>query len=208
LEDYAKMTIKAVLFDIGGVLYHSVGVGPRRKWEQRLGLSKGQLAEIVFTNPVAWRATVGQATPDEVWQEVGKHLPLSAENLAALRVDFWRDGEWDLDLLGFIRAIKSKTKTGTVSDAWLDARQNVKPYINANIFDVIVFSAEEGIKKPDPEIYQRTLSRLSVEPDEAIFVDDRLANVAGARQIGMQAIHHVETQNTIAEILHLLQTQS
>jgi len=208
LEEYAKMTIKAVLFDIGGVLYHSVGLRPRRKWEQRLGLSKGQLAEIVFTNPVARRATVGQATPDEVWQEVGKHLSLSADNLTALRADFWRDGEWDLELLGFIRAIKSKTKTGTVSDAWLDARENVKPYINANIFDVIVFSAEEGIKKPDPEIYRRTLARLGVEPDEAIFVDDRFANVAGARQIEMQAIHHVETQPTIEEILYFIQTQS
>ena len=202
------MTIKALLFDIGGVLYRSMDKGLRRKWERRLELSEGQLAEIVFTNPIAQLATVGQATPDEVWQEVGKILSLSPENLATLRADFWYDGEWDTELLDFIRSIKPKYKTGTISDTWLDARQNVKQYVNYEIFDVIVFSAEEGVKKPDPEIYRRTLARLGVDPQEGIFVDDWLPNIVGAQQIGMQAIHHVETQRTIEEIRHLLQPHS
>jgi putative hydrolase of the HAD superfamily len=112
-----------------------------------------------------------------------------------------------MELLGFIRSLKPNYRTGIVSDAWLDARQNVKQYINNELFDVIVFSAEEGVKKPDPEIYRRALARLGVDPQEAIFVDDRLTNIAGAQQIGMQAIHHVETQYTFEVILHFLQTQ-
>jgi putative hydrolase of the HAD superfamily len=202
------MMIKALLFDIGGVLFHSLKGGPRRRWERHLGLAQGQLAEIVFTNPLALRATIGQATPDDVWQAVGNHFSLSLEDLSALRFDFWRDGEWDMELLGFIRSLKPDYKTGIVSDAWLDARQNVKQYINNELFDVIVFSAEEGVKKPDPEIYQRALSRLGVNPQEAAFVDDRLPNILGARQLGMHAIQHVETGRTIKEILQLLQTQS
>lgn len=202
------MSIKAVLFDIGGVLYRSVDAGPRRKWERRLGLSKSQLVEIIFTNPIAQRATIGQATPDEVWQEVGSLLSLSPEELTALRADFWNDGEWDMELLNFIQDLRSKYKTGTISDAWLDARQNVHHYVNREIFDVIVFSAEEGVMKPDPEIYRRALTRLGVSSQEAIFVDDRVSNIIGARQIGMQTILHVDTSHTIEEILHFLQTQS
>lgn len=95
-------------------------------------------------------------------------------------------------------------QTSTISDAWLDARQNNKQNINYNIFDVIVFSAEEGVKKPDPEIYRRTLARLGVEQKEAIFLDDRLPNIAGERRIGMHAIQHAETGHTIEEILNLL----
>jgi HAD superfamily hydrolase (TIGR01549 family) len=203
----AQMMIKALLFDIGGVLFHSLKGGPRHKWEQQLGLAQGQLAEIVFTHPLALRATIGQATPDEVWQAIGEYFSLSTKDLAILRVDFWNDGEWDIELLDFVRSIKPKIRTGTISDAWLDARQNVKPYVNYKIFDVIVFSAEEGLMKPDPAIYHRTLSRLSVDPHEAVFVDDRLTNIAGAQQLGMHAIHHVETQHTIKEILNCLQTQ-
>ena len=62
------MTIKALLFDIGGVLYRCVDASHQRKWELCLGLPKGQLAELVFTNPVAQLETVVQATPEEVWQ--------------------------------------------------------------------------------------------------------------------------------------------
>jgi len=80
---------------------------------------------------------------------------------------------------------------------WLEEHPNVKQNITYNIFDVIVFSAEKGVKKPDSEIYRRTLTRLGVNPQEAIFVDDRLPNITGARRIRMQAIHHVETQHTI-----------
>lgn len=201
------MKIKALLFDIGGVLYRSLRDGPRRKWERQLGLSQGQLADIVFTHPLAMRATIGQATPDEVWQAIGKYFSLSTKDLATLRVDFWNDGEWDTELLDFIRSIKPRIKTGTISDAWLDARQNVNKYVNSELFDVMVFSAEEGVMKPGPEIYHRSLSRLAVDPNEAVFVDDRLPNIAGAQQLGMHAVHHAETQHTIREILNCLQTQ-
>jgi FMN phosphatase YigB (HAD superfamily) len=78
------MSIKAVLFDIGGVLYKSMDAGPRHRWERRLGLSGGQLAEIVFTNPVALRATIGEATPEGVWREVGQRFSLSTDGLAIL----------------------------------------------------------------------------------------------------------------------------
>ena len=202
------MIIKALLFDIGGVLYRSQKSGPRRVWERQLGLSQGQLAEVVFTHPLALRANIGQATPDEVWQAIAKYFSLSTEDLTTLRVDFWNDGEWDTELLDFIHSIKPRIKTGTISDAWLDARQNVEPYINSKLFDVMVFSAEEGIMKPDPEIYHRTLSRLAVDPHEAVFIDDRLPNILGAQRLGMHAIQHAETGHTIKEILRLLQTQS
>ena len=202
------MIIKALLFDIGGVLYRSPQGGPRRKWERHLGLSQGQLAEIVFTHPLARRATIGQAAPNDVWQAVGKSFCLSTKDLATLRVDFWNDGEWDTELLDFIRSIKPRIKTGTISDAWLDARKNVKKYVNSEIFDVIVFSAEEGVKKPDPEIYYRTLSRLDVNPREAALVDDRLPNILGAQQLGMHPIQHAETALTIKDIMRLLQIES
>jgi epoxide hydrolase-like predicted phosphatase len=202
------MNIKALLFDIGGVLYRSQDAPMRQKWERRLGLPKGRLAEIVFTNPVAERATLGQATPDEVWQEVGRRFSLSYKQLTAIRDDFWKDGEWDVALLDFIRTVKPNYKTGTISDAWHDARHNVKGYVNSELFDVIIFSAEEGVKKPDPEIFQRALVRLGVRPKEAIFIDDRLTNNTGARQVGMLAIHHKETERTIEEIHRFIQALS
>jgi len=132
---------------------------------------------------------------------------LPPDELDALRLDVWEGGVWDTELLGFIRSLRPQYKTGTISDAWSGAREAVEKHVNSDIFDVSVFSAEEGLRKPGPGIYERALSRLGVTPQEAIFVDDRLKNVRGARQVGMHAVHFTDSLRTRQEIKHLIQTR-
>ena len=193
----------AVLFDIGGVLYIQ-NTSAYRKWEVCLGLPEGRLSEIVYGNPVAQRATVGEATETEVWHHVEQRLGLTSDQLDALRHDVWEGGAWNTELLDFIRSLRPQYKTATISDAWPGAREGVKEYVNSDLFDVIVFSAEEGLSKPEPEIYRRALSRLDVVPQDAIYVDDRLKNVQGARQVGMHALHFADSVGVRQEIERLL----
>jgi putative hydrolase of the HAD superfamily len=55
--------------------------------------------------------------------------------------------------------------------------------------DLIVLSAEEGTRKPDPRIYQAALARLGIEAGRAVFVGDRIGDdVVGPRAVGMRAI--------------------
>ena len=58
-------------------------------------------------------------------------------------------------------------------------------------FDVVVVSCEVGVAKPDPAMYQMCLTRLGVEPCQALFVDDRIENVEGAAKLGLQTFHFV-----------------
>jgi epoxide hydrolase-like predicted phosphatase len=199
------MAIRAVIFDLGGVLFRIHDPTTHRQWEARLGLGEGQLAEIIFTNPVAQRATVGDATAEETWEEVRQRLSLRADELKALRAEFWKGGAWDRKLLAWIRSLRADYKTGLVSDAWPDTREEVKAYVNSTVFDVIVISAEERVRKPDPEIYQRALARLGVAPEEAVFVDDRLLNVEGARRVGMHVVHFTDPLEAREELQRLLQ---
>jgi epoxide hydrolase-like predicted phosphatase len=194
------LTIRAVIFDIGGVLYRTEDTTLYRQWEIRLGLSDGELTETVFTHPVAQEALVGRATTEDLWRAVGSQLRLSPDELDALKEDFWAAGEWDDELLAFARSLRPRVKTGIISDAWPDARQVVRAYVNERAFDVCVFSAEEGVRKPDPEIYRRALRRLDVLPQEAVFVDDRLPNVSGARRMGMHGILFVSSDQVCKAI--------
>jgi putative hydrolase of the HAD superfamily len=92
---------------------------------------------------------------------------------------------------------------GVLSDAWLGTRDRVQEWVNYDLFDVIMFSAEEGVRKPDPEMYQRMLSRLGVNAKEAIFIDDRADNIDGARAVGMYGIHYtpdIDIKMAIEEI--------
>jgi putative hydrolase of the HAD superfamily len=70
------------------------------------------------------------------------------------------------------------------------------------IFELVVDSGFEGVRKPDPEIYRRTVERLGdgVAAENCLFVDDVEVNVAAARELGMRAIHFRDNDQAIGEI--------
>jgi epoxide hydrolase-like predicted phosphatase len=196
--------IRAVYFDMGGVLLRSESEAGRRKWEHRLGLAEGELARVVFENRASDLAIVGQADAEAVWAEAGRELALDSPTLAELRADFFAGDAFDVDLLAFIRALRPKYKTGLISNAWPDVRVSTQLHLNATVFDLLLFSGEEGVAKPDPEIYHRALARLGVTPAAAVFVDDVLVNVEAARAVGMAGIQFRNPAQVRAELEALI----
>jgi putative hydrolase of the HAD superfamily len=77
------------------------------------------------------------------------------------------------------------------------------------IFELVVDSGFEGVRKPDPEIYERTVSRLGgdIGTADCLFVDDVEVNVATARELGMTAIQFRANDQAIAEIRAVLAEQ-
>ncbi len=108
-------------------------------------------------------------------------------------------------LMEFIRGLRSRVRVGMITNAWPGIRRYlVDEFKIADAFDPLIVSAETGIAKPDPRIYQLALERLGVEPAEAVFVDDFEDNAAGARWVGMQAVHFTSTPQAIAALRALL----
>ncbi len=68
------------------------------------------------------------------------------------------------------------------------------------LVDLMVFDDEESVSKPDERIYQLTLTRLNMQPNETIFVDDNAENVEAARRVGMHAVHFKDARQAIREI--------
>jgi epoxide hydrolase-like predicted phosphatase len=185
--------IKGVIFDVGGVLLRTHDQSGRRKWEARLGLEPGGLAYLVFDSQLGRQAQLGQATLGEVWTWVGAHLDLNSEQLASLKRDFWSGDRLDQDLCDYIRGLRPRYRTGLLSNNWApDGRAMAQELGIADCFDVFVTSAELGVMKPDPRIYRVALDRIGASPSEAIFVDDFVENVEGARRLGMGAVHFVD----------------
>lgn len=181
-------TFRAVTFDMGGVLSTPPLSAWIPRWEARIGLPEGTLFSLLYENAVAERALIGQETGEAMAAEMRRQLPLTLDELAEFRGDHRL--EWDTELLAFIRELRPAVRTGVISNATLGTREWAEEYVNDDTFDVILFSAEEGIAKPDPEIYRRALSRLGVAAEETIYVDDWLPNVEAACAVGMHGIYH------------------
>jgi epoxide hydrolase-like predicted phosphatase len=65
------------------------------------------------------------------------------------------------------------------------------------MFDAIVISAEVGMRKPEPGIFQHALGMVGLEAEECVFVDDIAANITAAQALGLNAIHHTDPAVTI-----------
>jgi putative hydrolase of the HAD superfamily len=195
LCDTQCIMIDALIFDIGGVLLRTNDLEPRRKWERRYGLRDWQLQDLFFNSAVGQAAQVGKATTEDAWAYVAKTLALNASELTELKRDFYVGDVLDRDLIALIQSFRPRYKTAILSNALPDARHDLRDRINSDTFDVLVFSGEEGVRKPDPEIYRRVLRRLRVQAEQAVFVDDVPVNVAAARTLGMNAFQYVTGMN-------------
>lgn len=68
------------------------------------------------------------------------------------------------------------------------------------LFDVIVDSAQVGVRKPEPRIYEITLERLGTAPEATLFIDDVELNCEGARKVGINTLRFRSTEQAIEDI--------
>ncbi|MCJ7707099.1 MAG: HAD family phosphatase [Anaerolineales bacterium] len=199
------MSIRAIIWDLGGVLLRTEDGSARLRWEERLGLQPGSLERLLFDNEVAQQASVGLATADQVWTWLLRRLDLPESDRQALVDGLFGGDRVDPVLMAYIRGLRPAHKVGMITNAWSEIRVALEnEWHIADAFDPLVISAEVGLVKPDPRIYRLALERLGVPPEEAVFIDDFEVNVAGARAVGMMAIRFCSVYQALEDLEALL----
>jgi len=198
------MTIRAVYFDLGGVIVRTEFQAPRQRLADRFGMEYEDLVTLVFESQSAAKASLGLISEDEQWAAVTRRLNLPGSEAPSIRDEFFAGDVTDLSLLNFMRGLRKQYKVGLISNAWSGLRPWIIDKKFDDAFDAMIISAEVGVMKPDPRIYQVALEKLGVAPAEAVFLDDFPANVTGARAVGMQAIHFVQPEQALDELRKLL----
>ncbi len=113
------MAIRAVVFDIGGVLEITPDLGVTRQWETRLGLAAGELDERMHE---AWAGgSVGTITLDDVHQALRDRLGLDERQLTEFMADLWREylGTPNTELIGYARQLRPRYRTGILSNSFV-----------------------------------------------------------------------------------------
>jgi glucose-1-phosphatase len=192
--------MKALLFDLGGVLIQRGSPEPLVHWAERLAIAPDELIRRGFDHPLAHSAIVGATSAEAYWRAVAEVLGLPAADAAALSADFAVLASWDKALLAYLTSLKPRFKLGVITGAMSDARAMIESQVGRSFFDVIVVTAEERLAKPDVALYQRAVERLGVLPSEALFFDDWIDSVEGARSAGLQAIHVQQNMDVIGAI--------
>ena len=102
-----------------------------------------------------------------------------------------------LTAVGRLRA--AGFRAGLLSNSWGTTDYGAL----GELFDAVVISGNERMRKPDARIYRLAAERLGAEPEACVFVDDVKQNCDGAMAVGMHAIHHTDPDVTVAELERL-----
>lgn len=180
---------KAVIFDWGGVLMRTVDYKPRHHWDEKLGLPKGSVENVVHGS-TAWRqAEQGEISPHDYWLAIGQQLHLTPTQIPQLRRDFYRGDRLTEDLISLMTNLRARgVLIGLLSNNSLELLDTLSAEHLNSLFDALVISAQIGILKPEAGAYHAILEQLGVSPSQALFIDDTQVNLDGALAIGMTAL--------------------
>jgi putative hydrolase of the HAD superfamily len=197
--------ITAVVLDIGGVLEWTPPTGHVERWESSLGLPPGGLHR---TMDDVWRGgRLGTLTEAQVEAAFADRLGLSPADLGAFMTGFWDEylGTPNTELIDWFGRLRRRCRTGIVSNSFVGAREREQErYGFADLTEVLVYSHEVGVAKPDPAIYELVCRRLGVAPEEAVFLDDKPGAVEGAEAVGMTGVLFRDNEQAVAAIEALL----
>ena len=197
--------IRAVIWDMGGVIFRGKNRTSREQLAVRLGMERAVLEDLVFNSETSYLCLQGKIGEAEAWERVGDVIGLQGDALQEARKAFFSGNEMDSALVEFIDRLRPRYKTGLLSNAWQGTRQSLgEKYTFLHVFDVSVFSDEEGMVKPDADFYRLILRRLDVLADEAVFIDDKEKNVTAARELGMAAVQFKTREQMMSELRTML----
>ena len=201
--------IKAVVFDMGGVLLRTIDKKPRKALAERFGTTSEDLESFVFLGPTSLKSEIGELSDADHWREVLRRYGQEHLDLKDVYREFFAGDGLNQDLLDYAYALKPVYQIALLSNAWANTRENLKESFDfIDHFDISIFSAEVGVRKPDRAIFDIMLDRLGVTAPEAVFVDDMEINASAARSLGMEAIHFISTEETIQQLDRMLNSAS
>ena len=195
------MTIRAVIFDIGGVLETVPVMEFDARWERRLRLPAGEIGRRLAD---VWAGgSLGTLCEAEVYRLTGERLNLDPASVTAMMDEMWTEylGTGNSELIAYVASLRPRVRTGILSNSFVGATEREQQrYGFRELVDVVVYSHEVGLEKPDPRAYELACDRLGVQPSETIFVDDVPAYAQAAEQLGMRAILFTDNVRTIAAV--------
>jgi 2-haloacid dehalogenase len=183
-------SLDAAVFDLGGVL---LDWDPRHPYREAGSYPASSSDDLAFTQSILeWALDLharGRST-DEIVEQLAQRYPERSDELRR-----WRERYMDMvrgpieESVVVLDALRPALRLFALSNWPREAATQLRvQYAFMTWFEGVVLSGEEGIRKPDPEIFRRLLSRYELDPTTSLYVDDEPDNVAIAADLGFCAL--------------------
>ena len=204
-------SIEAILWDFGGVFTTSPFEAFNR-FEAARNLPKDFIRRVNSTNHTtnAWAQFESNAITAEQFDQLFERESESLGHpVRGVRVLELLSGELRPRMVSVLKKCKEHFKVGCITNNMKSgegpsmARDEAKAAASQSVmalFDVIVESSVEGVRKPNPRIYEIACDRMGVGPDGCVFLDDLGINLKPAKALGMTTIKVIEEDQAIKDL--------
>jgi putative hydrolase of the HAD superfamily len=179
--------IESVIFDWGGVLIDDPRPGLLRYCAEAFGVPEEQYTPIHDSCLDEFhKGLIDEAT---FWEQVARKLGKPTPKAPSLWFEAFKSAYLPkAEMFSLASSLHGKGyKTALLSNTELPAA-NFFRELGYDMFDVLVFSCDEGLMKPQEKIYEIALERLGSRPEQAVFIDDRPEYIQGAEDAGLHAV--------------------
>lgn len=183
-----RMQPKVIFFDLGGVVCRFLPQRRLAALAEACGVSVEQVESELYASGLIEGWDRGLGSSAEIHHAVRERLGYPGD-LAALRKVWCRAFEPDPQVLDQVDGARP-LRTALLTDndhLLLDALPEELPQV-ASRFDALLFSCRFGATKPSAAVFNQALDAMASVADEAVFIDDKPANVAAAQELGITAI--------------------
>jgi putative hydrolase of the HAD superfamily len=196
--------LRAVVFDYGMVL---TGPPDPRAYAALLritGLPVERLESFYWADRHAYDE--GKLTGIEFWQNIVQDAELRLDASAIEELNLWDARMWTTQndaMLAWQLALKEHgILTAILSNMGESVLANMKQKFSwLSRFDVLVWSYQLKMAKPDPAIYRHVLKELGTRPEETLFIDDRPVNIDTANAMGINGVLFTDVEQLRADLL-------
>ena len=191
------MALRAVIFDYGMVLTGPPDTEAHDAMVRITGLPADRFETLYWTDRHAYDE--GKLTGIAFWQKFLRDANLDLAPSAVDELNQYDARMWTTQNPAMVawqgRLKQHGLRTAILSNMGDSVLESIKREFDwISRFDVLVWSYQLHMAKPDPEIYLYTLQRLGTRPDETLFLDDKQVNVDAAVDLGMKAIQFSDVE--------------
>ena len=186
----AACTVKAILFDFGGVLAEEgfrnglMEIARERGLEPDAFFKKG--SDLIHRSGYV----TGRTEEGDYWTALRRETGIQGDDVSLRRVifDHFILRDWMMDIVKSLRAANVLVAILSDQTNWLDELNDQYDFFKW--FDYVFNSYHSGKGKRDPTLFDDVLGRMHVDPPQALFVDDNGGNIERAKTRGLKTIRY------------------
>jgi epoxide hydrolase-like predicted phosphatase len=203
--------IKAIIFDIGGVLMgseesHSKNSGIHKYMADKLRIDLDSWFDAIDTSYA--KSIEGKIDGKRALKIISKNLNTNPERLAKLWLGaykrFMKENKFLYKIAFSLK--KNGYKIGILSDQWYLSEKALVLKKYSKKFDLVVVSCDVGVRKPDIKIYKILLKKIkkyNIKSEEVLFIDNREWNLKPARRLGIKTILFNDNKQVVSDMKEL-----